>query len=101
MKYYQIGVSFDPKIIGVKNGIYQVVLNLDIIKEDKDFEFFFEFFDYHKNINFFKRQNEIQFINIPIIEGFLIHKAKLTDVMGYSKNISFLNGIFSDNLSVF
>lgn len=38
MEYESIGVSFEPKIIGVNNGIYQIEIDESCFKSESDFE---------------------------------------------------------------
>ncbi len=95
MKYYQVGLTADPKIVGVKDGIYQVEIDKSFIEKQEEFKKFKEFFDYSNN-NFWERQNEIENFKIPPIKGKLLKKAKITDIMGYTPSITFLNEIFSD-----
>ncbi|KFF13762.1 hypothetical protein [Flavobacterium hydatis] len=95
MKYYQIGITADPKIVGVKNGIYQVEINENAIEKDEKFRFFLDFFDY-ENSHFWKRQDEVNSIKIPSVPAKLLKNAILTDIMGYTPNITFLNELYSD-----
>src|SRR5690606_7570404 len=41
-------------------------------------------------------QDKIKEIKIPPIQSKLIKKAKLTDMMGYTENISFLSNVYSE-----
>ncbi|KFF11143.1 hypothetical protein [Flavobacterium hydatis] len=95
MKYYQIDVSAEPKIIGVNNGIHQIEIAKKSMQEDITFKEFLSFFS-TQNADFWKRQNEIKNLKIPVIKAKLLKKAKVTDIMGYTENISFLNGVYSE-----
>ena len=94
MKYYQISVSSEPKIIGVNNGIYQVVLDTIGIPGEKELEDFRAFAGFG-NKNFWNRQDELLNYNIPIIPARKLGKAKITDIMGYTPLIGFLNLLYS------
>ncbi|GIQ57834.1 hypothetical protein Flavo103_09700 [Flavobacterium collinsii] len=94
MKYYQIGVSAEPKTIGVKNGVYQFKIDYERMSLDNLFDSFLNFFDY-SNKDFWKNQELIKKIKIPVIKGEMLKKAKVTDFMGYSPEITFLNRAFS------
>jgi hypothetical protein len=104
MKYYQIDVSCEPKIIGVNNGIYQIKIDKNIMQEDERFSEFLDFFSYD-NKDFWQNQNTILNFKIPEIHGKLLKKAKLTDIMGYTESITFLNNVYSqkfiDILNIF
>lgn len=95
MKYYQIGMTAEPKIMGVANGIHQIEIEKKEMLNDLAYEDFLDFFS-TKNINFWKRQNEIKNFKIPVINAKLLKKAKVTDIMGYTENISFLNFVYSE-----
>lgn len=93
MKYYQISLDVEPEIIGV-NGIYQVEINKKEMESQIEYMDFLNFFD-SKNKEYWQNQNNAQRLNIPPISGKLIKTAKLTDIMGYTPNISFLNYLYS------
>lgn len=95
MKYYQIGITAEPKVMGVANGIHQIEIEKKEMQNDLAFQDFLCFFN-RKNTNFWKRQNEVKNFKIPVINAKLLKKAKITDVMGYTENISFLNYVYSD-----
>lgn len=94
MKYYQIGVSPEPKIIGVKNGVCQFKIDYEKISQDDIFQSFLAFFDYY-NKDFWKNQEIIKKFEIPGIPAEMLKKAKVTDIMGYSPKVTFLNEAFS------
>jgi hypothetical protein len=94
MKYYQVDISCEPKIIGVNNGIYQIKIDKNTMQEDERFFEFLDFFSYD-NKGFWQNQNTIFNFKIPEIQGKLLKKAKLTDIMGYTEGITFLNNVYS------
>lgn len=95
MKYYQIGMTAEPKVMGVTNGIHQIEINKKAMHQDDVFKEFLNFFSTH-NTEFWKKQEEIRNIKIPVIKAKLLKKAKVTDIMGYTENISFLNNVYSE-----
>lgn len=95
MKYYQIGITADPKIVGVKNGIYQVEIEKETMQRDIAFDEFLGFFD-SKNAHFWESQDIVKTLIIPKIKAKLLKGAKITDIMGYTENISFFNELFSE-----
>jgi len=94
MKYYQVSVSAEPKIIGVKNGVCQFKIDYEKISTESVFQTFFNFFNY-SNKAIWKNQDDITNFEIPEIKGEMLNKAKVTDIMGYTPSISFLNEAFS------
>lgn len=94
MKYYQVSVSAEPKIIGVKNGVCQFKIDYEMISTESVFQTFFNFFNY-SNKAIWKNQYDIQNLEIPKMTGEMLNKAKVTDIMGYTPSISFLNEAFS------
>ena len=94
MKYYQIDVSAEPKVIGVNNGIYQIEIDRNKILSDERFDQFMGFFNY-KNKDFWKSQRQAMDFKIPVIEAKLLKKAKVTDMMGYTSRIKFLYKVYS------
>lgn len=95
MKYYQIDVCAEPKIIGVTNGVHQIEIEKRKMLQDERFRDFLVFFSYH-NKDFWKTQDVIKTFTIPAINAKLLEKAKITDIMGYTENISFLNNVYSE-----
>ncbi len=95
MRYYQVSVSSEPKIIGVKNGIYQIEIDEKRILQNTDYDEFKSFFNYN-NKDFWNSQDEIKFLNAPVIRSKLLKRAKLTDIMGYAPEYCFLSNIYSD-----
>jgi len=95
MKYYQISASPDHKIIGVKNGIYQVEIDENsVVKMDNYLEFRQHFS--RKNQNFWNEQEKIYRLFPPALHGKMLKNAKVTDVMGYAPGYRFLDYIYSD-----
>jgi hypothetical protein len=94
MKYYQVSVSAEPKIIGVKNGVCQFKIDYEKVSTENVFQTFFNFFNYC-NKAIWKNQYDIKNLEIPEITGEMLNKAKVTDIMGYTPSISFLNEAFS------
>ncbi|MXN91125.1 hypothetical protein GR160_07765 [Flavobacterium sp. Sd200] len=95
MKYYQIDVSSEPQIIGVSNGIHQVEIDKKAMQQDDAFNDFLNFFS-TQNTDFWKTQDKIKSLKIPVIQAKLLKKAKITDIMGYRENISFIKSLHSE-----
>lgn len=93
MKYFQIGL--DVESTGLKNSINQVEINKKEIQKNIAYKEFLDFFN-SKNIDFWYNQDKIKDIKIPPIQAKLIKNAKLTDMMGYTENISFLTNVYSE-----
>lgn len=93
MKYFQIGL--DVESTGLKNSINQVEINIEEIRKNNSYNEFLDFFN-SKNIGFWCNQDKIKDIKIPPIQAKLIKNAKLTDMMGYAENISFLTNVYSE-----
>lgn len=94
MNYYQAYLNPEPKIIGVNNGIYQIEIGKEEILNNASFKEFRDFFNYN-NKAFWVNQNSIFDLKIPVIKAKLLKKAKITDIMGYTQNITFLNNLYS------
>lgn len=94
MKYYQIDVSCEPKIIGVNNGVYQVEIDQKLIERNQNYVDFDNHFSGY-NIEFWNTQSKVKELNPPLIRGEMLKKAKVTDVMGYAQNFHFLYNIYS------
>lgn len=94
MKYYQVGLNPEPKIIGVTNGITQVKLEEDKLDLSSEFKSFFT----SRNNSFWDNQEAAKFIIKPHLTMSLLKKAKMTDIMGYSPTFFTLDYIYSDNL---
>jgi len=95
MKYYQVQVSAEPKVIGVSNGVYQLEINNSKLEKNEDFKEFLTFFK-SSNREFWKNQFKIKDFKVPVIEGKLLKRAKLTDIMGYAEEIPFLYDVYSE-----
>jgi hypothetical protein len=95
MKYYQIEVSAEPKIIGVNNGVHQIEIEKKAMQKDIAFKEFLDFFS-TQNTDFWRNQDKIKNLKIPVIKAKLLKKAKVTDIMGYTENISFLYNVYSE-----
>lgn len=93
MKYYQI--SFDVETTGLKNNIYQIEIDKNSMQEDNAFKEFLTFFN-TQNKDFWDNQSRIKTIKIPKIKAKLLKKAKVTDIMGYTQSIPFLDLIYSE-----
>lgn len=94
-KYYQISVSPEPKIIGVKNGVYQVEINHNSLNEDTKYNKFINWFDY-KNKKFWSDQGNVKQLDDPCIKGKMLKNALLTDIMGYAPEYHGLHDIYSE-----
>lgn len=96
MKYFQISISPEPKIIGVTNGGYQLEIDENALsKNDERFITFTNWFNY-KNENFWSSQDTIKSLESPIIKGKMLKKAKITDIMGYAPEYRCLHNVYSE-----
>lgn len=95
MKYYQISVSTEPKIIGVRNGIYQIEIDEKSVLENDNYIEFKQHFS-RKNIDFWNVQDKVHQLFPPMLNGTLVKKAIVTDIMGYAPAYRFLDYIYSD-----
>lgn len=95
MKYYQVSISAEPEIIGVNNGIYQLEVDEKAIEYSKDYDEFKAHFNYN-NKEFWNNQNKVKTLTPPTIKGKMLKKAKVTDIMGYAPEFSFLSNIYSE-----
>lgn len=69
MKYYQVAVSAEPKVIGVNNGVYQVEIDENKIqKNDIKFINFVKWFNYNNEI-FWKERDKVKLLQSPMIKG--------------------------------
>lgn len=92
MKYLEMNVSVEPEIAGQAD--YQIQINKTGLNQDERFSKFLDFFRY-SNQEFWANQKQILDFNVPIVSAKLAKKAKLTDFMTYTQNITFLNNIYS------
>ena len=98
MNFKQIDTDNTPKVIGVKNGVYQVELN-----EEENFkeisnlklESIFNQTDINTLI---ENQNNIFDIESIFLKGILIRKAKQTDLMNFSPAFLGFEYIISDKM---
>jgi len=95
MKYYQVSVSAEPKIIGVNNGIYQLEIDEKAIEYSDDYDEFKAHFKYG-NKEFWNNQDKVKTLRPPTIKGKMLKKAKVTDIMGYAPEYTFLNNLYSE-----
>jgi hypothetical protein len=81
MTYSQVGVSWEPKVIGVTNGIYQFEIDAKQFEKPKGYEYFILSFLEEGTIKEFLKTEK------PILKAKLLKKAKATDFMGYSQKL--------------
>lgn len=94
MKYYEVNRSFEPKVIGVKHGVYQLEIDEKAIGHSPSYEEFKSFFS-SRNSDFWKSQDKLNSLNPPTIYGKMLKNAKITDVMGYAPSFRFLDNVYS------
>ncbi|MCO6164496.1 hypothetical protein [Flavobacterium sp. NRK F7] len=96
MKYYQVAMSSEPKIIGVNNGVYQVELDKrNVDTNNEEYQKFIEWFNYD-NPDFWTKQEVVQTLKSPVIKSILLKKAKITDLMSYAPQYHCLYNIYSE-----
>lgn len=96
MKYFQISVSPEPKVIGVNNGVYQVEIDKkEIDLKDIKFKNFIKWFNYNNDL-FWKEQDIVKSLHSPIIKGKILKKAMVTDIMGYAPGYHCLFNMYSE-----
>lgn len=89
-----IGVTPEPSVIGVNNGISQVEIDRkNLLREDGSFYNFFRCFN---DFSIFQRQEEAFSFEAPVIQGKKLKKAKMTDIMGYGPKLMALKWLVSD-----
>ena len=81
MKYYTVDVAFDPKVIGVRNGVYQIEVGEDNFINHQTYERVTNFF---LHSNYWQHENVVPDFPIELKQVRLLKKASLTDIMGYS-----------------
>lgn len=82
--FKQIRNSSEPKIIGVNNGIYQVEINKQSLKNNDNYNEIKELL-LQTDVNvFLKNRQQIFELKVKELKGNLLKRAKLTDIMGYS-----------------
>ncbi len=95
--YHRVKKSSDPKIIGVKNGVYQVEIKPKISFYNKIEERIFDdYFD--KPLSYF-RSHEYEPFNeslIKTIRFIPLRSAKETDIVSHSPNVNAMFGLVSD-----
>lgn len=78
--YYEIRHAWEPKIIGVKDGLSQVEIKTDSFASKEEYEQLFDFFNSQK---FHQRENKVPDFSINIIKAHLLKNAKITDFMAF------------------
>jgi len=81
MAFCQIGVSCEPKVIGVNNGIYQCEIDKKQFGNEKYYTDFVLSFSREESIN-----DCLNRAKKPLLAN-LLKKAKITDFMGYAPNL--------------
>lgn len=84
MMFKRITISAEPKIIGVTNGIYQVEINEDSLKENPNYDEISGLLTQVNLDDFLANRHRLFNLQVQNITGKLLKKAKQTDLMGYS-----------------
>lgn len=84
MKYYSIDVSSDPKVIGIRNGIYQIEIGEENFTSNQTYEKVIDFF---LHSNYWQHESVIPNFPIELKRIKLLKRAVLTDIMGYSGHL--------------
>lgn len=82
MRYYGVDLTSDPKVIGVKNGLYQAEISKENFKNYQEYERTMNFF---LHSNYWKHENVVPDFDIELKKVRLLKKAMITDFMGYSQ----------------
>jgi len=91
----QIGVTFEPKVIGVNNGISQVEFDRNkLLNEKGEYHNFYEYFN---DFSFWQRQDDAFNYFAPDMICKKLKKALLTDIMGYGPKIMAFSWLISDD----
>ncbi|MDO6855328.1 hypothetical protein Q4599_17255 [Cellulophaga lytica] len=99
MTYRRVKKSSDPKIIGVKNGIYQVEIKPNISFQNKKEEKLFDnYFD--NSLSYFKstEYKPLDKSAITYIRFIPLKSAYETDIVSHSPNVNAMFGIISDKV---
>ncbi len=95
--FKQIGISSEPKVIGVTNGLYQVKIDEKNLKNNPNYTQIERFFNEIDVWEFLRVQEQIFQLKIKCLTGKLLKKAKPTDIMGFSPFIFGFKYIVSQN----
>lgn len=90
-----VATSWDPKIIGVTNGISQIDLDRKNLLNEKGDNY--KFYNFFNNFSFWQNQNESFDIDYLPLKAKKLKKAILTDFMGYGPSIMAFTSVFSKN----
>jgi len=94
--YYQVKATAEPSVIGVKNGVYQLDIDESRMENNNNSYLTFKNFFNYNNKGFWENQDAIELLDPPLIRGNLLKNAKVTDIMGYTPEYTFLTYVFSE-----
>lgn len=93
--YYEIRHAWEPKTIGVRDGLSQVEIKRDSFTTEAEYAQLFDFFDSQK---FHQRENKVPNFPINIIKAHLLKNAKITDFMTFRPVLTGCEFIISDKV---
>lgn len=76
--------SSDPKIIGVWNGVYQLEIDEAEIEKGENFSLVDALFLAAVKRDITEYNSKVMDIDMPMLKGHLLRRAKITDIMGFS-----------------
>ena len=96
MKYHKVSTAWDPKIIGVNNGVYQGELIPKKFQKQEDYNALADFFDYS---SYWTRDDHrpTKAFNFEYVK--LLKKARLTDIISFSPNLIGIDFLISSKAS--
>lgn len=95
MDYYTISLSAEPDIIGVNNGIFQVEIDDNLMKNDPIYTELLSKLHITNKINYEDSYKYIQEIENFTFYAKKLRKAKLTDIIGYSPFLYLFKNAYS------
>lgn len=95
MDYYTISLSAEPDIIGVNNGIFQVEIDDNLMKNDPIYIELLSKLHITNKINYDDSYKYIQGIENFTFYAKKLRKAKLTDIIGYSPFLYLFKNAYS------
>ena len=98
-KFKLITNSAEPKIIGTRNGVYQVEFEDEKLEKHPNFKELDRIFISPGKRNIAEFNKEVLNLKIETIKGELIKRAKITDFMGFCPYFFGCNYLISENVN--
>lgn len=93
-RFFEVDMSPEPSIIGVKNGLYQVEFKDRDLNKNENIDEILELLSTYPSIP----QQVIKDLKIDYLEGTIKKRAKLTDFMGYCPYFLCYYSLISDRV---